>query len=52
MEKIFILTGLFILALGVTLGLLFGLVFEIENKGDAPDGDTGKRNREEAQEDD
>lgn len=44
MEKIFILTGLFILALGVTLGLLLGWLFELDNKGDDEDGSTGKRN--------
>ena len=44
MEKIFILTGLFILSLGVTLGLLLGGLFELDNKGDDEDDSTGKRN--------
>lgn len=40
MEKIFILTGLFILSAGVSIGLLLSRIFEIENKEEDDDGST------------
>lgn len=38
MEEVFIVTGIFILLLGVALGLLIGWIFEKENERDGEDG--------------